>query len=196
MFRPGDRVRFLNETGEAKVIQMISAVEVLIEDESGFDYPYPANELVLIENTEREEEAYRSKEPGMREILTRNVDSSQLDRAQKDFKVKYKNEAATNARKRGEFLEVDLHMHELVDSDVGLDPGDKLDIQMKHFERMMRRAEQEHISRIVFIHGIGQGVLRSEIRKHLKMYYPHARFHDGSYAEYGYGATEVRLSFH
>jgi hypothetical protein len=34
-------------------------------------------------------------------------------------------------------------------------------------------------------------VLRSEIRKQLEMYFPHAEYHDASYAEYGYGATEV-----
>lgn len=190
-FKPGDRVRFLNDTGEAKVVQMISATEVLVVDDSGFDYPYLAKELVLIEGKIDEESAYRTNDPDVAEIMLRNVDPAKLKAANKDFNLKYKNEGAGNAKKRGTVLEVDLHIHELVDSDLGLDPGDKLEIQMQHFNRMMRHAETERINRVVLIHGVGAGVLRSEIRKQLDMYFPHAVYHDASYAEYGYGATEV-----
>lgn len=194
MFRPGDRVRFLNETGEATVIQMIDANQVLIEDESGFDYPYAANELVKIEDPANEHLAYKQKQPDFREVIARNVDDRELDSAKKDFKSKYKDEKDGGGR-FGEKLEVDLHIHELVDRDTGMDPHDKLQIQMEHFERMMKRAEQQRISKVIFIHGIGQGILRNEIRKNLELYYPNADFFDGSYREYGYGATEVRLRF-
>ncbi len=194
-FRPGDKVRFLNDVGEATVIQMVDANQVLVEDEDGFDYTYAAKELVLVGNREEEREAYKTKEVSIDELISRNTDESQLKKAQKDFKIKYKNENATNTRRKGEMIEVDLHIHELIETDMGLDPHDKREIQMRHFERMMRYAEDNHIARVVFIHGIGQGVLRSEIRKSLEAYYPNASFHDGDYSTYGYGATEVRIKF-
>ena len=107
-FKPGDRVRFLNDTGEAKVVQMISTTEVLVVDESGFDYPYLAKELVLIEGKIDEESAYRTNDPDVAEIMLRNVDPAKLKAANKDFNLKYKNEGAGNAKKRGTVLEVDF----------------------------------------------------------------------------------------
>jgi DNA-nicking Smr family endonuclease len=58
---------------------------------------------------------------------------------------------------------------------------------------MLRNAEEKKIPRVVFIHGVGQGVLRQEIRKILNDYYPHCEFMDAPYHTYGYGATEVRI---
>lgn len=194
-FSKGDRVRFLDEVGEATVIDVLPDGTVMIEDESGFDYPYDPGQLVLITNHGKEEAAYKSKDPGFKEIVTRNIDESKLKAAEDDFESHYQEKKQQPSKKGGDVLEVDLHIHELVDSDTGLDSHDKFDIQMAHFERMMRRAETQHIQRIIFIHGIGQGILRQEIRKSLKLYYPNANFFDADYREYGYGATEVRLRF-
>ena len=193
MFKPGDRVRFLNDVGEATVIQMTSASEVLIVDDTDFEYTYPAAELLLIANDIDEEQAYRSSAPSSHEVLYRNVDQDSVKRAEQQFKGKYKEREEGNVRHRGDLVEVDLHIHELVDSEAGMDNAAMLDVQMQHFERMMRRAEREKIHRVVFIHGIGQGVLRAEIRKHLDMYFPDVTYQDARYEEYGYGATEVRL---
>lgn len=193
--RPGDRVRFLNEIGEGTVIQVISADQALIEDSEGFEYPYALNELVKIENSSAEAAAYRQREPNPSEVLIRNTDPNKLKQARKGFKEKYKEREDGPVRYKGDVVEVDLHVHELLDSQAGLSPSDMREIQMAHFERMMNRAEHEHIGRLVFIHGVGEGVLRAEIRKHLELYYPKAEYFDASYADYGYGATEVRLRF-
>lgn len=193
MFKPGDRVRFLNDVGEATVIQMTSASEVLIVDDTDFEYTYPAAELLLVSSDIDEEQAYRNSAPSSHEVLYRNVDHESVKRAEQQFKGKYKDREEGNIRHRGDLVEVDLHIHELVDSEAGMDNAAMLDVQMQHFERMMRRAEREKIHRVVFIHGIGQGVLRAEIRKHLDMYFPDVTYQDARYEEYGYGATEVRL---
>lgn len=195
MFRPGDRVRFLNDVGEGVVVQMTSANEVLVRDESDFDNTYQVKELILIEDPSKEAQAYQSKSPNMHEMLYRDVNEADAKKAQRNFKNKYDDRKSDQMRYKGEVVEVDLHIHELVSTEAGLDPGAMLDIQMQHFERMMRRAERERIARIVFIHGIGQGVLRAEIRKQIDEFYPNASFSDARYEDYGYGATEVRLRF-
>jgi dsDNA-specific endonuclease/ATPase MutS2 len=46
----------------------------------------------------------------------------------------------------------------------------------------------------VVIHGVGEGVLRHEIRKVLDIYHPNFEFQDASYEEFGYGATEIRIT--
>lgn len=191
--RPGDRVRFLNAIGEAEVLFVIDANTVQIEDETGFDYPFAIKELILIVNKAQEHEAYRKVEPELREIIDRNIDSTAVKRAEADFQTKFNNRNATNIRRRGEFMEVDLHLHNLVQNERGMGNGDKLELQVSTFERMLNQCEQRRIPRLIVIHGVGQGVLKAEIRKLLDQFYPHCTFHDADFLSYGYGATEVRI---
>ena len=189
--KKGDRVRFLNDVGSGIVVRLLSSEEVLVEDDNGFEYPYPISEVILIDQNQEEHTKYESKQPKFHEVLARNVDDEKLKTAEKDFESRTYDEKKKAHRNRGEVMEVDLHMHEILDDDRGLSPADMLEVQLKHFERMMKRAEEGRVNRLVLIHGVGQGVLRNEIRKALSEYYPNCTFHDASYQEYGYGATEV-----
>jgi len=96
-------------------------------------------------------------------------------------------------KKKKEIMEVDLHIHELIDDETGLSNGDKLELQMKKFEESIAEALEQKIKRIVFIHGVGQGTLKYEILRKLDRNYPDLRYQDASYKEYGYGATMVIL---
>lgn len=92
-----------------------------------------------------------------------------------------------------QILEVDLHVDELLDTTAGLEARDILEYQMKVFRETMD-AELKHRGRkIVFIHGKGEGVLRSAILKELKTRYRQCRYQDASFREYGYGATMVTI---
>jgi dsDNA-specific endonuclease/ATPase MutS2 len=84
-------------------------------------------------------------------------------------------------------------MHQLVDNSNGLSNKEILDIQMDKVEREMRSAIQSGAKRVVFIHGVGQGVLKQEVSKLLKKRFPKYAYHDASFKEYGYGATMVIL---
>jgi len=90
-----------------------------------------------------------------------------------------------------ELLEVDLHIHELIDSVAGLSNGEILQIQMDKFHAVMDENKKSKGRRIVFIHGVGNGVLKSEVRKQLDRKYKGVSYQDASYREYGYGATMV-----
>lgn len=93
-----------------------------------------------------------------------------------------------------ELVEVDLHMHELVDSTAGLSNKDMLDLQMKKFREQMEAAiANQQTKKIVFIHGLGNGVLKQELRRELSTKYKKYPFQDASFQEYGYGATMVIL---
>lgn len=46
----GDKVKFLDDVGQGKVIKIIDSKTVLIETEDGFDYPYPIDKLIVIED--------------------------------------------------------------------------------------------------------------------------------------------------
>ena len=47
---------------------------------------------------------------------------------------------------------------------------------------------------MIVIHGVGDGILKSEVRKILSKY-EHLHFFDAPYREYGFGATQIEF-FH
>ncbi|MFY8137263.1 MAG: Smr/MutS family protein [Flavobacteriales bacterium] len=192
-FKIGDRVRFLNDEGEGKIIDFPSENIALVEDVSGFAYEHQVKELVHIMGFQVESKKYDQVKPDLSSLLERNIDSELVKKANADFKSIYKSKSQGETVVKGELMEVDLHAHEILDSQRGLTNGEIVVAQIEHFERMLRNAEEKKIPRVVFIHGVGQGVLRQEIRKILNDYYPHCEFMDAPYHTYGYGATEVRI---
>lgn len=92
-----------------------------------------------------------------------------------------------------EDIEVDLHIDALVDTTNGLTNKDMLDFQMNRFRHELEKAIKNRARRIVFIHGVGNGILKQEIRRELVRKYPRYTVQDASFREYGYGATMVIL---
>lgn len=92
-----------------------------------------------------------------------------------------------------ELLEVDLHINELLDSTAGLSNTEMLEVQLKEFRRVMDENLSKKGRKIVFIHGKGEGVLRSALIKELKYRYKGCTYQDASFREYGFGATQVTI---
>lgn len=88
--------------------------------------------------------------------------------------------------------EVDLHIGELVDNFSNLEKGDLLSLQLDYFKKCMQQAVKEKLNKIIFIHGVGNGKLKTEINKLLEKT-EGIEFYDASYARYGMGATEVHF---
>ncbi len=87
-------------------------------------------------------------------------------------------------------MEIDLHIEELMDNYSGMGNAEIIQIQLKHFQKALDKAITEHYRKLIIIHGVGNGRLKSEIRSILSSY-TNLRIHDGSYSKYGFGATEV-----
>jgi hypothetical protein len=90
-----------------------------------------------------------------------------------------------------EMVEIDLHIHELLDNFNNLTNTEMLTIQMTKFHEEMARAIKSEVKKIVFIHGVGNGTLKNELRRELQRKYAKYNFQDASFREYGYGATMV-----
>jgi hypothetical protein len=88
--------------------------------------------------------------------------------------------------------EVDLHIEELLDNWSGMTNAQLIDVQLKKMQKELDEAIGNHYQRIIFIHGVGNGRLKSEVRRILAGY-KGIRFHDASLQRYGFGATEVLL---
>ena len=92
-----------------------------------------------------------------------------------------------------DMLEVDLHIHELLDDTRGMSNKEMLDYQLGRFHEIMEANKNNKNKKIVFIHGKGNGVLKSEIIKALKKKYTWHNYQDASFKEYGFGATMVTI---
>ncbi len=88
-------------------------------------------------------------------------------------------------------LEVDLHIDELIDSTAGLSNGEIITIQLDKFKQVLEDNANNKGRKIVFIHGVGSGTLKTEVRKLLDRQYRKHNYQDASFQEYGYGATMV-----
>lgn len=94
---------------------------------------------------------------------------------------------------QSDIIEVDLHIHELVDTTTGMSNADMLQLQMDKFHAVIAENSKRKGQKIVFIHGKGEGVLRSEIMKALKNRYKSFYVQDASFKEYGFGATMIKI---
>ena len=166
-FKVGDKVRFLHEKGEGLVVAVISAHKVKIEISDGLEIEMAINELSPISDKSLVEGPILNK----------------------DVQRKPRTHSKPHATDE---LEVDLHAEELSEHSYSMNNAQKLSMQLDHFQEALERAMKSHIKKIVFIHGVGNGVLRQSIRDILKRY-DGVEFSDGSYQKYGAGATEVRI---
>ena len=103
------------------------------------------------------------------------------------------NRAPQPARKQkvDNTIEVDLHIHELLDNTNGLSNSDMLNYQLDVFRKTMDECRNKKNQRLVFIHGKGEGVLRNALLKELKSKYGSCISQDASFREYGFGALLV-----
>ncbi len=92
-----------------------------------------------------------------------------------------------------EVEEVDLHIHELVDNPNMLSPAEIINLQLARFKIALEGGLKSRTRRMVFIHGVGNGKLKHEVRNELEKNYPKLKYQDASFKEYGYGATMVIL---
>ena len=174
----GDKVSVLDEDISGEVTA-ISKNKITIIDSDGFEYQYLEKELV-----------YDSNDFSDLTISLQNISEIISEKEQK----KNKNIPKVKSKDRSiPPMEVDLHIHQLVPKTRGLDNFEMLNIQLDTARYKITFAISKKIQRIVFIHGVGEGVLRYELHRLLKEYEGQLKFYDADYQKYGIGATEVYL---
>jgi DNA-nicking Smr family endonuclease len=140
--------------------------------------------LIELFSYDLSDEIEKIDEKEFKKILKQKQEAENL---QKKLGSKYK------AKQRKILVEVDLHIHNLVDNYKNLSNSEMLDIQINEFHNQLNKAIKEKAEKIVFIHGVGKGVLKNKIRDILKKDYKKYKFQDASFKDYGAGATLVFL---
>lgn len=122
-----------------------------------------------------------------------NISAEEIRKAmlQKERPATPKKRKRPKVKLQSDIIEVDLHIHELVDITTGLSNADMLQLQLDKFHAVIDENKNRKGQKIVFIHGKGEGVLRNEILKLLKSRYKSYYYQDASFKEYGFGATMV-----
>lgn len=122
-----------------------------------------------------------------------NIDAEQIKDALSQKKDGEGTPGVSEKKDTEEIREIDLHIHELVDDETGMSAAAKLDLQVKTFEKELTKAVADGLEKIVFIHGVGNGILKAKIRGCLDRDYPQYFYQDASFQKYKFGATLVYL---
>ncbi|WP_081210801.1 Smr/MutS family protein [Salegentibacter sediminis] len=173
-FNPGDKVAALDDDLEGVVVNA-DAASVTIETPDGFEMDFSPAELVKIETPI--------------EDLSENVDFNRV-LEEKQLPKKPKSKRIKPKERNAPPMEVDLHIEKLVNNFRGMNNFDILNLQMETAKRQLEFAMRKRIQKIVFIHGVGEGVLKAEL-DYLLGRYDNLKFYDADYQKYGQGATEV-----
>ncbi|MFD2828366.1 Smr/MutS family protein [Leeuwenhoekiella polynyae] len=173
-FKIGQSVTLLDDDFSG-VITKILDERIFISTEDGFEFEVNASEIVPNHNLEIEE-------PDDFEALV-----SEKEKA-------YKKKKSTTQKIKGTIppMEVDLHIHQLTSNERGMSSHDKLNLQIDTARHKLEFAVKKRIQRVVFIHGVGAGVLKAEL-EYLFSRYENIKFYDADYQKYGLGATEIYI---
>ncbi|MEK9619939.1 MAG: Smr/MutS family protein [Flavobacteriales bacterium] len=185
-FKIGDKVRFLNSDGHGIITKILDLERVELENNYGFLEKYKISELV----PERKQEDYQTENLAFDQEIKSKLNSEKTNNKNFDLKRKFRHLESYGSKER---VVLDLHIENLIDSHNGMSNSAILKIQMSHFKSFLNKSIDKKQRKIVVIHGVGEGVLRHEIRKELDIYHPYFEYYDASYDDFGYGATEIRL---
>ena len=176
-FNQGDRVLVLDDDLSG-VVSSVRGNSVLIITYDDFEMEFESSELVLMDD-----------KISKRDFIPDDLSVVLSEKAEE----KYKKVNRVKPKERNlPPMEVDLHIHQLVPKSKGMDNYDMLTIQIDTAKRQLEFAINKRIQRIVFIHGIGEGVLKAEL-EYLFRQYGNLQFNDADYKKYGRGATEVYI---
>ena len=90
-------------------------------------------------------------------------------------------------------LTVDLHIETLTPDAWAMTNIEIMNLQMSTFERQFEAAIANGMDEIIFIHGVGNGILRDAIHKRLSGNKNVQYFEDAQKEKFGYGATKIKI---
>jgi hypothetical protein len=176
--KKGDIVETIDDAISGTV-KHVSGTTITIEDTDGFEFQFEESELILVSSNEDFDNAIY------------HVDIESVKKEKEVPKRKIEQSVKPKERHIPKF-EVDLHIHQLTDSTKGMTNFDIMNLQLDTARRQLEFAIRKRIPKMVFIHGVGEGVLRQELETLLGRY-NNVQFYDADYKTYGIGATEVRI---
>lgn len=178
-FKKGDKVTVLDEAISG-IVSKIEGLTIFIETDDGFLMEFKANELLKMEGKDTMKSNLFA-EQSFREVLS-----------EKEQNIKHKSVKVKPKDRNQPTMEVDLHIHNLTDNERNLSNYDMLTLQLDTATRRLEFAISKRIQKIVFIHGVGEGVLKMELETIFGRY-DNVKFYAADFQKYGLGAMEVYI---
>ena len=175
-FKIGDVVSVLDEEITGTVVRATDK-EVDIETDEGFVLQFRPEELI------------HSRKMSSN-VFGENLSSQIIEQKEKSLKPKSVRKKPKDRSKPA--MEVDLHIHHLTDNEGRMSNYEMLTLQLDTAKRQLEFAIRKKIQKIVFIHGVGEGVLKMELETLFRRY-ENIKFYEADLQKYGLGATEVYI---
>lgn len=178
IFKKGDKVSVLDDAIDGVVLS-VQGNQVLIESADGFGMTFFVNELIKTNNSND---------------LEFGTGSHNLNQVKKEKEIPKPRSFVKEKKSSREIpvLEFDLHIEKLVKNFRMMSNYDILTLQTETAKRHIDFAVKNRIPKIVFIHGVGEGILKAEL-DFMMGRYDNIIFRDANYQKYGLGATEVLI---
>lgn len=173
-FKVGDQVEVLDDTTQGVVVK-VDGKEITVETTEGFLLHFVSSELLKI--------------GGSNDIKVSNYEVAQI-KAEKEIPKNRHSKKLRPKERNAPKMEVDLHINKLTPSTKGMSNYEMLNIQLDTAKRQLDFAIRKKIQKVVFIHGVGEGILKEELQYLFKRY-DNIKYYDADYQKYGMGATEV-----
>jgi dsDNA-specific endonuclease/ATPase MutS2 len=150
----GDIIVLKNNRTKASILLFIGDRKVKIKDEDAFEYIVNRSDIVAIDKDTDNYEAYGT---------SFEVKESDLkkDKNRKIFSLK------SDSRGR---VKIDLHIENLTNYHNQMQNFEIVQMQMNFCKKELDSAMIKQKESLEIIHGIGEGVLKSEVHKLLKLY--------------------------
>lgn len=174
VFNIGDKVEAIDDLVRGVVLK-VHGTEITVQTEDDFPMVFSAGELVKITGS----------------ITVSNHEIAQV-KQEKESSGKRRPIVVKPKERNLPKMEVDLHINQLVKNTKGLGNYEILNLQLDTAKRQLAFAMSKRIQKVVFIHGVGAGVLKEELQ-YLFNTYDNIKHYDADYQKYGLGATEVYI---
>lgn len=172
----GDKVYILDANFSGHITK-IDGSQINIKTEDGFEMMFDISELIKVDDELFN--SYLISKMNYKEIQFQNIDEKKKNK----FKIN---------KQRKDTTVVDLHIDKIISFQKNLKKYEILSFQLKIAKKNLDLAILNGAKRIIFIHGVGQGILKLELEKILRLY-KNLEFYPANFKEYGYGATEVNI---
>lgn len=178
LINTGSLVEILDDDFKGTVVK-IKNNEATVLTEDGFELIFPLSQLIPV---------------GDESLICQNTSFGAIEAAkqQKITKNHHRVNNEKKSRKEEIVIEIDLHIEKLVKNFKHLTNFDILNIQVDTARSQLEFAIKNRIPKVVFIHGMGEGVLKTEL-DFLFGRYSEITFQDANYQKYGLGATEIYI---
>ncbi|MEO2062092.1 MAG: Smr/MutS family protein [Christiangramia sp.] len=176
-FKAGDRVELMDDNLEGRV-EKITSDFITVRTTEGFLMDFPEADLVRIDDE-------------IDEFDLADFDSEQV-KQEKKIPKKPSSQRVKPKERNAPPMEVDLHIHQLKVSSKNMSNHEMLNLQLDTARHKLEFAMRKRIQKVVFIHGVGEGVLKMEL-DYLFSRYSNLKYYDADYKKYGLGATEVYI---